>query len=328
MSTDIFNLLSNLDYNVSNNKFLLLKKKNLFTTCLENDPKERSLEFGLFRPNEVILDKNHKYEINKYGYRSPEFNNTEILFAGCSHTFGYGVPEEKIWAVQIAKELKLNYYNVSMAGASTQWIVQKIFAYFKEYGNPKFLLCLFPDFYRMLSPVNYNTFISSNNKDTKNLEVNAIMMTNNIINQKHIKPRYSKIPHVAENVLPFELPVYLSFQYIQILEQYCKSNNIIFLWSTWHDETAKIINKAQIEFEVYSNYIDILSKNKLINENEKEFFVNNKNEIIQCHLDIKKEYLHCFDKGTDKEIVKSNRHMGVHRHTHISENFMEYIKNV
>ena len=95
-------------------------------------------------------DGTNSYKVNKHQYRSKEFEkDADLLFAGCSITYGEGVVEPAIWGNIIASKLNMNAFNIGISGASVHLIVNNLFNYFKEFGNPKNLICMFPDFLRM-----------------------------------------------------------------------------------------------------------------------------------------------------------------------------------
>jgi hypothetical protein len=252
-------------------------------------------------PDGTWLDKNHKYIINKLGYRGKEFKNkSDVLFAGCSQTFGLGIPEEMIWGNQLGVLLNKDVANISRPGASVQWIVQKIFAYCQKFGNPEIIVCLFPDFFRLLIPKN-------------NINVNDNNILSSLILENHFftQPQYSKKPHKLENILDLNIPLYFAIQYVHILEQYCKSNNIKLHWSTWHEKTADIIN---LLYKQYNNFIYY---------NEASVYKDFK---LFCHKEISERYPHCFHRGTDIELSEDSAHIGVHSHTHIAEYFYKLIQ--
>lgn len=60
------------------------------------------------------------YETNSYGFRTKEFEECRdsIIFLGCSHTYGIGLPSDRIWCHLVAKELGLPYFNLSVAAGS------------------------------------------------------------------------------------------------------------------------------------------------------------------------------------------------------------------
>jgi hypothetical protein len=286
------------------NNYSDMSKQEFATLTLKsyNPLNVNKLGYGYFggESGDILIDPKHKYIINKYGYRGSEFlNQADILFAGCSQTFGIGMPEEMIWGNQLGKFLNKSVANISKPGASVQWIVQKIFAYCQEFENPKYITCLFPDFFRMLAPKSYPS------KNDNNILTPLILK--NFIDSKQ---KFSKRPHRLEQVLELDFALYLSIQYINMLEQYCKSNNIKLYWSCWHKETTDIIKKLQNEYSSFIFY------------NDSYIYGNFK---LDCHPEISKKYAHCFDIGGDIELSYDRAHLGVHAHTHIAEYFKDLI---
>ena len=60
------------------------------------------------------------YKFNHYGFRADEFNSAEsgVMFLGCSHTAGIGLPLESTWPHIVSTSLKLNNYNLGVGGTS------------------------------------------------------------------------------------------------------------------------------------------------------------------------------------------------------------------
>ena len=59
------------------------------------------------------------YKINDQGFRGNDFeNSTDILFLGCSITFGVAMPPEEIFPHLVAQELNCSYVNISKPGAA------------------------------------------------------------------------------------------------------------------------------------------------------------------------------------------------------------------
>jgi hypothetical protein len=262
-----------------------------------------------------IVDVNTKYKVNSNGFRGNEIvGNEDLVIAGCSFTFGLGVPEDKIWAVELAKNLNLTYTNLSYPGASIMFIVQLIFKYFKKYGNPKYIICLFPDPYRMCLPYIENKLESLDNPINEKIShLHLKGFTNNRI------PTYSKLPHMAEHVIPQDVAKWLSIQYIHMLEQYCKSNNIKLIWSSWENTFLDELLKSN----VFNGLIDIESNKWIRNTNDHYDMYEKKD----CHLELKNKYPEIFDRGLDLEWGIQHSHWGTHKHIHISEIFQkEFIK--
>jgi len=256
-----------------------------------------------------IVDVKTKYKINSNGFRGNEISGEEdLIIGGCSFTFGLGIPEDKIWAVELANNLNLKYANLSYPGASTMFIVQSMFKYFKKYGNPKILVCLFPDAYRMCLPYVKNKLQSLDN--TMNEEISHLFLKG--FTDDRI-PTYSKLPHMAEHVIPQDIAKWLSIQHIYMLEQYCKSNNIKFIWSSWEDPFLKEL----LKLNTFNGLIDIEMNKWVRNENEHYDMYENDN----CHLELKNKYFSIFDRGADLEWGIQHSHWGVHKHAHIAEIF-------
>jgi|694.fasta_scaffold72068_5 hypothetical protein len=250
-----------------------------------------------------ITDPSRYYYINKHGFRGKEISGKEdILIAGCSFTFGSGIPEEKIWGVQVANNMSLSYSNLGYPGASILSIINSIFSYFKEYGNPKILACLFPDLDRIQLPVDNKIWTSKS--DNLNKDLARVFLGEHHNNL----PRYSKAPHNIENVMPLSVPRWISIKYIQILEQYCRSSNIKFIWSTWDNRfLPPLVESKQFDF--------------LINTKNIDQEINNK-----CHNDLKNDFKEIFDRGSDIEYGLDRAHWGVHKHTHYAEYFEKALK--
>ncbi|MBV8168179.1 MAG: hypothetical protein JO021_15385, partial [Alphaproteobacteria bacterium] len=78
------------------------------------------------------------YHFNSLGYRGEEFDATarlKIFVAGCSYSFGLGVPHEQTWPVLLKRQLadrlgvplaKVNLQNFSQIGASNGYIARTI----------------------------------------------------------------------------------------------------------------------------------------------------------------------------------------------------------
>jgi hypothetical protein len=79
-----------------------------------------------------FVDREFTYKFNSHGFRADEFNSSDkgIMFLGCSHTLGVGLPYESTWPYLVSTELKLKNYNLGLGGTSNdtafrlayQWI--------------------------------------------------------------------------------------------------------------------------------------------------------------------------------------------------------------
>jgi hypothetical protein len=277
---------------------------------------------GNYTKTEFLLDQSNSYIINNLGFRGKNFNeNNELVFAGCSFTFGLGLPEKEIWGSQVAKALNVNYSNISQPGDSVVAIINNIYKYFEEYGHPKILLCLFPDFYRFIVPVNTETLITKYTYFPVHPE--SMLSSTHIMYQE--SETYSKKPHYAENVFSPDLPFFYSYQYIKMLEQYCKQAKILFLWSTWSSHLYNFIIQQE---NISNNFVDLKSNRWIKNNDGLDEYLDECNK----HDHLRHLYPKNFDTATDIEdeeyYSKKARHCGVHKHMHWAEGFLEIIQDI
>lgn len=269
----------------------------------------------------VIEDPYCNYSLNSLGYRSKEFiQNESLVIAGCSFSFGIGVPEEMIWGTQVAKHFGLSYSNLSIPGISPMQMVQNLFAYFKEYGNPEYLIVLSPDLFRLTLPSVPKKLLDkkhiAENYEKDFFPITTSHLYNKIENNSVAK--YSKSPHIIDEIIPLEIPKWLNLKHLYLLEQYCNSNNIRLAWSFWD----RISLNQIISFDNDFNYL-IDSGVRDWNKDQE----NNDIYLHDCHLDLKEIYPDVFDLGGDRIRSRMQAHFGVHKHTHISENFIKHIEN-
>ena len=65
------------------------------------------------------IDRSITYKFNSHGFRADEFDSpgSNVMFLGCSHTLGVGLPVESTWAHQVSTALKLKNYNLGVGGS-------------------------------------------------------------------------------------------------------------------------------------------------------------------------------------------------------------------
>jgi hypothetical protein len=310
------------------NLFKNLFYRNLFE-CNGLNPKNTTYSHSYIvdNPDTII-----KYKLNNYGYRGEDFNEpAKILTLGCSQTYGEALPQNYIWPEVFSNMTSKKVHNLGMRGDSAQGQVFKAFKYFEEIGNPKVIIGLFPSS-RMEMPTVKNVFEDTSTKHNFVREENSIQTIFLKTLEKPVK--YSKIPHKPQDVIPEEVGLFYSFMFIQMLEQYCREKNIIFIWSFcdngWFIDYIK--ENAQ---EALTNYIDI---NKIIfdiqmeciNGKDINIYRENPTELnLTCHKDNKNilnntMYSHAADCNHETKIPG---HFGIHSHIHVAEMFYKaYLK--
>ena len=287
-------------------------------------------------------DNKEVYSFNSMGYRTEEFaENRKMVFAGCSQSVGEGVVYDGVWGNILSKTLGLDSYNLSISGASTQLIVQNLIGFFKTYGNPEFLFCLFPEFTRIQMKSNLE-FMKSRYEKDKYGRREYSLVPNNFNPEKDVK--YSKAPHIAEDIIPSELLFSINLDYIRMLELYCKLNKINFRWGTWDGEQDSYLNDniSKMDFKDYvyleqKNWHDGVEidsnsfyKYDLEGINFNSFYKydlsvkpkDKDNALLNCNEDFKNEYKKNFNIAMDDEFKIGQRgHFPVHKHIHIAEAF-------
>lgn len=264
--------------------------------------------------------KSMTYSLNSKGYRSEEFSSeTELIYSGCSYTFATGLEDRYIWGSQLADSLGMSRSNLGQEGWSIQAIVKNLFAYFEEYGNPKILVCLFPDLQRMSAALNPHVLRQHGKSDPRYETEEMFQYTPSHTHLREydvsLRPKYSKIPHSWEDVIPVEMPIMMSFHHLHMLIQYCKATGIEFYWSTWSGDFRDLL--AQIK-EYPDKLMDLSGYVPL------ERAVWETDPMLDCHLEYREKDLETFDWSLDHGAGHWG-HNGSHSHMHTAEAFLAKI---
>ena len=116
------------------------------------------------------IDKEITYQFNSSAFRCEEFtNDPSIIFLGCSHTIGIGLPIEHTWPTIVADKLNLKCYNLGQGGGSAD-SAYRLGSYWIPKLLPKVVVFLIPAIHRLemvkghhvefLSPMNSNRIYS------------------------------------------------------------------------------------------------------------------------------------------------------------------------
>lgn len=145
---------------------------------------------------------------------------------------------------------------------------------------------------------------------------------------------YSKKPHDMLDVLPADVAVYNSIQSILMLDQYCRSHNITFAWSTWDVNSFGFLSKMKTMYpKNYSNYVELDLEWWIPNPDSSvsgELFVGEQagamrgktREAVNCHQDLLDKYGVNFYRGLDDAHGIEYTHPGIHQHSHIADKFL------
>ena len=98
------------------------------------------------------------YDVNSTGFRCDDFDTMDftkksIIYLGCSHTFGIGLPEEDCWPtimhnkIQEEHNTTYNYINLGVPGGGVDWYLHFL-PHFSKF-NPAFIISATPEVTRM-----------------------------------------------------------------------------------------------------------------------------------------------------------------------------------
>jgi hypothetical protein len=264
------------------------------------------------------------YTLNSYGYRANKFDfgESEILYTGCSQTYGRGVKMDSVWGELIASKLGKSATNIGRDGAGIASLVDSVYIYLANNKKPEKIYALFPDLGRSDIIINKKyaatqdakSMFSSSRSYTP-LYHSGVVDHNfglalsgiHVLKNKY-KTKIAKSPYAVEDVYPYEDSMYKNIRAIKQLETLCNLLGIELIWSTWDAGFEKSIEKLQSIGYEFKNYVPTGCS----------AWVKHNGEYpkLDCHSDLEAEHAGYFHIGCDKI-----GHIGAHHHIHISEVF-------
>ena len=218
------------------------------------------------------IDVKNTYIINKNFFRSKEFVHNEkndILTAGCSNTYGTGVPENNNWPSLLSKD-KYSFVNLAEQGVGVEKIVFNVLRYISEYEKPEYIFCLFPDFFRLefTQDIDFHVYTDrSGNQAGGDVNYAPVHLESYDQNFNIVKPeKFIKTPIGIEQSISPHYAINKSLKNLHILETFCKKANIKFYWSTWSEFNVELL--------------DVLFNNKNFFLNKENYIIPSKNEIL------------------------------------------------
>ena len=158
--------------------------------------------------------------LNSNGYRSDEFTNDHdgkhILFSGCSNTFGLGLKKEELWSSRLLSKIESSgqkvsgNFNIGYPGSGVFEMVSNTIRYCLLYGKPDTIFAQIFDMGRF-----YDI-------DDRLGEVKNIIL----LRDRHM----SSLKKFFK-----QLEVY-NYQYLMMLEAFCKTNGIDLFILSWNNE--------------------------------------------------------------------------------------------
>jgi hypothetical protein len=118
--------------------------EDYFTVPAVNIPACRST--NLIGPGQV------KFEFNKFGYRTMEFDSVPddyFLVLGCSLTEGHGLESDETWAYYVSQDLETSVVNLGKGSGNAEFCCHNLKQWVSFNKNPKATIIQWPNPFRM-----------------------------------------------------------------------------------------------------------------------------------------------------------------------------------
>lgn len=272
-------------------------------------------------------DPSNSYRINSYGYRDPEYSGpAELIAAGCSQTFGQGVPEDYRWSTMLAKKLGMSVATLATPGWSTMGTINSVMGHIINYGKPKVVALLLPDLFRFDYVKNSKILVDEWISEGSDGDHRSVRLDIGHSGHGRRYPKISKRPHLAAEVINPETTAFLNGQTLRFFLEYCKEAGIKVVWSTWDGAFQELVQHTKnVDIKEYeekfhskvdfSDYVEI---------DYSHDGLKNLLELSQkgCHSDEKEKLDSSVEIYYDYASDRDN-HMGIHAHIHVVDAFYE-----
>lgn len=129
------------------------RHQNQILEWLPSDSQECYQQNLLHRKQELQqhgwIDCHFTYTFNSHGFRCKEFSHdATVMFLGCSHTVGIGLPLHRIWPELVAQELGMHCANLGIGGSSLDTAFRLCYGYI-DMIHPKIVVLMKPAAQRM-----------------------------------------------------------------------------------------------------------------------------------------------------------------------------------
>lgn len=269
----------------------------------------------------IYEDYENSYFVNSLSMRSPEpEKSTELVVLGCSQTFGVGVPVEATWGKFLSDMLGCSYASYAITGASLSYMSDYLEFHIRNYGIPKYVAALAPNFSRNEFPVDGINLTTKNAKTKNTPKVEPIRgPSGSFAKSVHI----SKRPHIVEEIMTLEALYYFSNRDLLKILSICSANNIKCVWTSWDGDVVDLYSSIYKNAEKKKNPLPY--KENFVSIDKYLWDINVLKDLpaLDCHQDLKNKYTKTFDFGLDNQF-----HYGVHAHAHIADVFYTRISSM
>jgi hypothetical protein len=202
-------------------------------------------------PLNSYTDQGIEYIHNKTGQRCDDFSKNEasqnFLFAGCSYTYGLGIPYQFSWGYKLNKDLgSKKFYSLASPGRDFQVIINDIYQYIRMFGKPKGIFAMFPNLDRD-HRVNFK--IDNNKQPHYEIQnISLLGMGSGNTRKSFNTPEEFQTVH---DYIRIETLSYNFYNALYQLEDYLEAIGVPFLWTTWYPQLAESISG---ETKMFKNY--------------------------------------------------------------------------
>lgn len=196
-----------------------------FFNILKTEEKEKR-KFSMLPHENCVDDGSVSYQYNSDLFRSDDFTNIHkekyhLVFGGCSETEGVGGNLNETWSHKLYLELKEKYeidgyYSLGKSGNGWHKIALSLMIYVEKYGKPT-------HFFVMLPNVGRNYYWNKEENRWSYL-------------QKYVNEGWKESPHDETILFDSDEHKKQFMEFLvgwKMLINYCKTNNIKILYSTW-----------------------------------------------------------------------------------------------
>jgi hypothetical protein len=247
---NMFDLGSVDPLNANNYEDQLIYTEHLSHLKFKEDMSLTLYNIGLKESSDARIE----YLINKDGFRSKSFdsfdkNKTNILFAGCSWTFGEALPEEHIWPrilsdkIGNALDQDVEFYNLGVMGGSIELSIKNLLGFIKRYGKPDYIFAVMP---------NYARSIAYNEKTNKFM--NVVISSDAAQDQLSLKEYRDTFIRYTMGFSEKEKMLHSSIL-LSTFEEFCESSGIKFLWSTYAPKITDQGDKESNNEYTFKNFV-------------------------------------------------------------------------
>jgi hypothetical protein len=199
-------------------------------------------------------EDSYGYEMrNSMAFRCDEFSKDHdgkhILFSGCSVTFGSGLELKETWAHKLyskisEKEKVSGYYNLGVPGTGIFFMVSNLFKYFNKYGNPDIIFLNLTDLLRFYGVDEFGP------------DIKRPFIFKDIVDLLSKKVYHDQNWDTEQDESHFARWVNY-YDYILMLEAYCKTNNIQLFIFSYSSATTETLRKVDIDsfYDINPTYI-------------------------------------------------------------------------